>query len=175
MTSELQDPAYLHLLLNHVPIIGMAMGVLALLVGLGLRQRSALLPGLAIVLLSGISAWPVYVTGEAAYKPIRKISDYEGSDWLDEHMERAEQTIWVFYATAGLACLAIGLPRRWPTAGVPLAAASLIAAIACTGVSAFIAKPGGLVRHSEFRPRPAGSNPEQIPKKADEEMSESRQ
>lgn len=158
MTSELQNPAYLHLISNHMPIIGMLMGVIALLVGLALRQRAALLPGLAIVLISGLSAWPVYLTGDAAYKPVRKISDYEGSDWLDEHMDRADRTIWVFYATAGLAGLAIGLPRRWPSTAMPLAVASMLGAMVCTGVSAYIAKPGGLVRHTEFRPAPKDSN-----------------
>ncbi len=82
---ELQQPGYLHVLINHLPIIGTAMGVLALFIGLALRSRKALLPGLVIVLISGISAWPVYVTGSDAYKSIRKISDDAGSDWLDEH------------------------------------------------------------------------------------------
>jgi hypothetical protein len=152
VVSQLQNPAYLHVILNHLPIIGMVMGIIALLVGLFLRQPAALVPGLAVVLIAGISAWPVYETGSAAYKSIRKISDYESSDWLDEHMDRADQTIWVFYATAGLACLAIGLPKRWAAAGVPLATASLLAAVICTGVSGYIAIPGGLVRHAEFRP-----------------------
>ncbi|HEY8899097.1 MAG TPA: hypothetical protein VIM61_01595 [Chthoniobacterales bacterium] len=98
MFSELQHPGYLHILINHLPIIGTAMGVLALLVGLALRSRAALLPGLVIVLVAGISAWPVYETGSDAYKSIRKISDYDGSDWLDEHMDRADKTVWTFYA-----------------------------------------------------------------------------
>jgi hypothetical protein len=49
MFSELQQPGYLHVLINHLPIIGTAMGVLTLLIGLALRLRKALLPGLAIV------------------------------------------------------------------------------------------------------------------------------
>jgi hypothetical protein len=151
MFSELQHPGYLHILINHLPIIGTAMGVLALLVGLALRSRAALLPGLVIVLVAGISAWPVYETGSDAYKSIRKISDYDGSDWLDEHMDRADKTVWTFYAMAGLAGLAIAFPKRWPRAGIPLAAATAIAAVICTGVSGYIAQPGGLVRHTEFR------------------------
>jgi hypothetical protein len=152
MLSELQQPGYLHVLINHLPIIGTAMGVLALLIGLALRSRKALLPGLAIVLISGISAWPVYVTGSDAYKSIRKISDDAGSDWLGEHEDRADRTIWTFYAMAGIAGLAIVMPLRWPKAGLPLAAASALAAVVCTGVAGYIAQPGGLVRHVEFRP-----------------------
>jgi len=152
MLVELQNPAYQHLLINHLPIIGTAMGVVGLLVGLALRQRAALFPGLFILLIAGLSAWPVYETGSAAYKPVRKVSDDSGSDWLDEHMDRAERTVWVFYGMAGLAALALGVPRKWPSTGVPFAVASAMAGIVCTGVSGYIARPGGLVRHSEFRP-----------------------
>jgi hypothetical protein len=152
MFSELQQPGYLHVLINHLPIIGTAMGVVAMLIGLALRARKALLPGLAIVLISGISAWPVYETGSAAYKSIRKIADDPGSDWLDEHMDRADSTVWTFYAMAGIAGLAIFVPLRWPRTSIPLAAAATLAAVACTGVAGYIAQPGGLVRHTEFRP-----------------------
>jgi len=163
MLSEFQQPGYIHVLINHLPIIGTAMGVTALLVGLALRVRAALLPGLVIVLISGISAWPVYETGSAAYKSIRKISDYDGSDWLDEHMDRADRTVWTFYAMAGLAGLALVLPKRWPQTGTPLAAASALAAVICTGVSGYIAQPGGLVRHTEFRPAAAAPGASTIP------------
>jgi len=161
--AELQNPAYQHLLINHLPIIGTAMGVVALVVGLAVRQRTALLPGLVILLVAGFSAWPVYETGSAAYKSIRKISDDSGSDWLDEHMDRADNTVWVFYTMAGLAGLAITVPRRWPTATVPLAVASAMAGVVCTGVAGYIARPGGLVRHTEFRSSASPAEPAEGP------------
>jgi len=156
MLSELQQPGYLHVLINHLPIIGTAMGALGLVVALIMRQRIALIPVLAIVLVSGISAWPVDATGEAAYSAIYRVSDDAGRDWLDEHRERADRSIWAFYAMAGLAALALVVPLRWPRASVPLAAATAVAAIACTAVGGYIAQPGGLVRHTEFRPDDSG-------------------
>jgi hypothetical protein len=159
LLAELQNPAYQHLLINHLPIIGTAMGVVALVVGLAVRQQAALLPGLVILLVAGISAWPVHETGSAAYKPIRKISDDSGSDWLDEHMDRADSTVWFFYTMAGLAGLAMTVPRKWPSAGVPLAVASAMAGVVCTGVAGYIARPGGLVRHTEFRPSATQAEP----------------
>jgi len=159
LLAELQNPAYQHLLINHLPIIGTAMGVVAIVVGLAVRQRAALLPGLVILLVAGFSAWPVYETGSAAYKPIRKISDDSGSDWLDEHMERADNTVWVFYTMAGFAVLTMTVPRKWPSAGVPLAVASAMAGIVSTGVAGYIAQPGGLVRHTEFRPSASPADP----------------
>ncbi|MCK9589308.1 MAG: hypothetical protein WC076_00995 [Terrimicrobiaceae bacterium] len=151
MLTELQQPAYQHVLINHLPIVGTALGVLALVVALALRQRSALVTALVIVLVAGASAWPVYETGSAAYKPIRKISDAAGSDWLDEHMDRADRLAWTFYAMAGLATIALVIPARWPRTSLPLAATTALAAIACMVVGVYIAQPGGRVRHVEFR------------------------
>jgi len=159
MFSEFQQPGYLHVLINHLPIVGTAMGVLALAVALFLRQRAALIPALVVVLVAGISAWPVSETGSVAYKPIRKISDDAGSDWLDEHQERADRTVWTFYVMAGLAAAALVVPVRWPRTAVPLAAATALAAVACTAVGGYIAQPGGRVRHIEFRPTKIESVP----------------
>jgi hypothetical protein len=127
------------------------MGLIGVLVGLFLRQQRALVPGLAILLIAGVSAWPVYETGEAAYKPIRRISDEAGGDWLDEHMERADKTVWTFYVLAGLAAVAIAAPVRWPRSATPLAIVTLLAAFGCSSVAVYIAQPGGLIRHAEFR------------------------
>ncbi len=152
MIGELQQPGYLHVLINHLPIVGTVMGLAALLTGLFLRHRKALIPGLAVLFLAGTSAWPVYETGDDAYKPVRKISDDAGIDWLDEHLERANRTVWTFYAMAGLSAAAILLPLRWPRSSLPLALAAVAAAAGCTVAAGYIAQPGGLVRHIEFRP-----------------------
>jgi len=151
MLTELQQPGYLHVLINHLPIIGTFMGLLGVLIGFALRQKEARIPGLAILLIAGVSAWPVYETGEAAYKPIRKISDEVGGDWLDEHMERADRTVWTFYVMAGLAAVTIAAPMRWPRSAVPLTIVTLLAAVGCSVAAAYIAQPGGRIRHTEFR------------------------
>jgi len=116
-----------------------------------LRSRIALVPALAIVLLSGISAWPVYVTGSNAYRPIMKISDDPGRAWLDEHMERADHMTWVFYAMAGIAAVAMVAPLKWPKSAIPLGIVAVLAAVAGLATGGYIAQAGGLVRHVEFR------------------------
>ena len=111
----------------------------------------ALVPALAILVLSGASAWPVYVTGSNAYRPIMKLSDETGRDWLDEHSERAEHTVWIFYVMAGIAAAAIVAPMKWPKSAIPLGVISGIVALAGLAAGAYIAQAGGLIRHDEFR------------------------
>ena len=148
----LKKPEYIHVVLNHLPIYGTILGALALGISLVLRSRTAQITALILTLIAGVSAYPVFVTGERAYKAVRSLSDDAGSDWLDEHMDRAEKTINAFYLLALLALASLLVPIKWPKSGVPLAVLALAVAILCSGIAIYIAQPGGRVRHPEFRP-----------------------
>lgn len=159
MIEQLTNPAYQHLVINHMPIIGIVMGLVGLCVAFVLRQRSAFVPALVIMIVAGASAWPVYATGSEAYKPIRRIADDAGIDWLDAHMDRADQTIWAFYVLAAIAAAALVVPWKWPHTSLPLAILTAVIGVACLGVAGWIAEAGGQVRHPEFR-IPGASPPE---------------
>lgn len=150
----LQDPAYQHVLINHLPIAGLAAAAIALFVALIMRERAAQVPVLIVILLLAASAFLVVQTGEAAYRPIRAIADGAGADWLDEHMDRADHFAGAYYGLAAIALIAIVLPIRWPRLGGFLGFITLLATIACLGVGFYIAEAGGRIRHPEFRPHP---------------------
>jgi hypothetical protein len=148
----LKKPEYIHVVLNHLPIYGTMLGALALAISLVLRSRAAQITALILTLIAGASSYPVFVTGQRAYKTIRGVSDDPGADWLDEHMDRAEKTINAFYLLAALAVAGLLLPIKWPNSAVPLVALTLVVAILCSGIAVYVAQAGGRVRHSEFRP-----------------------
>jgi hypothetical protein len=153
----LRKPEYLHVVLNHLPIFGTMLGSLALAISLILRSRTAQITALVITLTASVSAYPVLVSGQRAYKTIRNMSDDVGAEALDEHMDRAEKTINAFYFLGLVALGGLVLPIKWPRTGVPLAVAALGLALFCFGLSVYIAQPGGQVRHSEFRPKESSS------------------
>lgn len=153
--EHLGDPEYLHVLLNPLPIYGLSMGVLALVIALISRSRSARLAALAIVFVSAISAWPVYHYGQAGYDRVLSMSDDQGSKWLEEHMRRAEKLISVFYVVAGLAAVTAAAEWKLRRAAVPLAIVTTLLASANLGVGGYIGYAGGHVRHKEFRFEPA--------------------
>ena len=152
----LRKPEYLHVLLNHLPIYGTILGALALAISLVLRSRAAQITALILTLIAGASAYPVFVTGQRAYKTIRGMADDAGADALDEHMDRAEKTIGTFYFLVALAAAGLLVPIKWPKSAFLLATLTLVIAILCSGIAVYIARPGGQVRHPEFRP---GENP----------------
>jgi hypothetical protein len=148
----LKKPEYIHVALNHLPIYGTILAALALAISLILRSRAAQITALILTLVAGLSAYPVFVTGQRAYKTIRNQSDDAGADWLDEHMDRAEKTIGAFYFLAALAIAGLLAPIKWPKSAFPLAVLTLVAAILCSGIAVYIGQPGGRVRHPEVRP-----------------------
>ena len=107
MIAKLSQPEYLHVLLNHLPIVGLAVATVATLAALLLRNRGAILISLALMALLSAAAWPVMETGEDAYSRVRPLADEDGKFALREHMYRAEDWCKLYYATAVAAVLAL--------------------------------------------------------------------
>ena len=145
------SPEYLHVLLNPLPVYGLATGAAALAAALVWRSRPAMLIALGVIALTAGSAWPTYSLGETAYETVNTTVDPAGQDWLDAHKHRAESLIWTFYVLAGLAAAGIGAGTRWPKLLVPLAASVLLGALGVLAAGGYIAYAGGRVRHLEFR------------------------
>ena len=155
LVRDLRQPEYIHVLLNPLPVYGLLVGWVGLVIGLALRSRRAQIATLTLVLLSSISAWPVYEFGEQGYDRVLSMTDEDGEAWLDEHMHRAEDLIWVFYVLAALSAFAIAAPIKWPKSSMPLAVAVILLGAVTLGSGAYIAYAGGRVRHREFRNEPA--------------------
>lgn len=155
--NALSNPEYIHVLLNPLPVYGLAMGVLGLVIALITRARAARITALAIVFVSAFSAWPVYEYGEKGYDRVLAMADSDGGKWLDEHMHRAEKLIYLFYGVAALAAAGLASEKFAPRAALPLAIATLVLATADLGAGGYIAYAGGRVRHREFRFEPPPS------------------
>jgi hypothetical protein len=155
LLRDLQQPEYIHVLLNPFPVYGLLAGLIGLVIALILKSRRAQIATLALVLISSASAWPVYEFGQQGYDRVLSMADEDGQAWLDEHMHRAEDLIWGFYVLAALSALAIAVPIKWPKASMPLTVAVILLGAVTLGSGAYIGYAGGRVRHREFRNEPA--------------------
>ena len=144
-------PEYLHVLLNPLPVYGVALGLLGLVIALFLRTRAARLTALAILFVSAVSAWPVYHYGEASEDGVLPLLDQDGRAWLEEHERRAEQLILLLYGTALLAAGASLAERFAPRAAVALTVVTALLATGSLVAGTYIAAAGGRIRHREFR------------------------
>ena len=151
----LRQPEYVHVLLNPLPVYGLLISWIGLIVALISKSRRALLVTLILVFITSISAWPVYEFGEQGYDRVLAMTDDDGHAWLDEHQERAQKLIYLFYLVAALSAAAIVVPLRWPKSSVPLAITVLVLGAILLGSGCYIAYAGGKIRHREFRTEPA--------------------
>jgi hypothetical protein len=154
LLRDLRQPEYIHVLINPLPIYGLAVSLIGLIIALIKRSRPAQVATLIIVFLSALSAWPVGEFGEQAYDPVLSMSDEPGQAWLKEHRARADQLIFVFYVLATLSAAALLVPMKWPKASLPLVISVIALGAVALGMGGYIAYAGGRIRHREFRNAP---------------------
>ncbi|MFL6530753.1 MAG: hypothetical protein ACJ8KX_09810 [Chthoniobacterales bacterium] len=151
MLEHLSNPEYLHVLINPLPVYGLAVGLVSLVFALLTRERGARVIALAIVFVAALSAWPTFHYGEAAKDRVLAMADRDGGKWIDEHEARAEKLIYIFYATAAAAAVALVGEKYRPRFAVPIAVLTALVALAALGAGAYIGAAGGRIRHKEYR------------------------
>ena len=155
----LQQPEYIHTLINPLPIYGVALGIIALLAAMLLRKRAAQIPALIIVFIAALSAWPVAHFGDEGYERVLSMADEDGATWLAVHAHRADTLVWCFYALAAVSAVALVAPGQFPKAERPLLILTLLLAIVSLAAGGYIAYAGGRIRHREFRMGPPPPKP----------------
>jgi hypothetical protein len=159
LLQQFKQPEYVHVLLNPLPVYGLAMGVLALVVALLLKSRQAQLVALILIIVASASAWPVVKYGQRGYDRVYAMSYADAQQWLDVHLHRAERFQYLFYATALLAAAALAVPQTFPRATIALIFVTIVTSMCAILAGGWISHAGGQVRHSEFREGPPPASP----------------
>ena len=160
------DLAHLHLVLNHVPVTAAVFGFVVL--GLGILFRSAHVRnvGLGLLVVSALTAIPVYLTGESAEEVVEGIQGASES-FIDKHQSAAEVSLGLAMVSGAIA-LAAMIPLRMAYArfrGFLVTGALLASVLTCASM-AWTANLGGQIRHTEIRPAGQAVNQTQTEQKA---------
>ncbi len=159
LSQDLSQPEYIHVLINPLPVYGLAVGAIGLIIALLQLSRPAQIATLSLILLSGLIAWPTVHYGEAGYDRVLSMADDQGQAWLKVHEHRADELVWAFYVLAALTAAAILAPLKWPKSSFAFALVTLLCSFAVLGLGGYIAHAGGKIRHREFRNEPAPAVP----------------
>lgn len=151
LRMHLAQAEYWHVLIHPFPVLGMALAAPLLLFALAVRSRGAKEAGLVLIMLAALGAFTTVKIGQKAYDRVYKRIERESQQWLDIHMERAEDAQWAFYLTGLLAALALTASRRKPAWEERATLGALSGALLCSALGGWIAHAGGQVRHAEFR------------------------
>lgn len=143
--------AQLHMLVNHLPVVGLLGMILALAVAI--KSKSAEVKRLVLIatVVAAASAFAPYLTGESAEETVEHLRGVS-KDLIHEHEELAEVAT-VFSAIASLAAgIAFYLERRRPETLKVSLPVVLILCLVSAGVMAAAAHAGGMIRHPELGP-----------------------
>ncbi len=144
------NQAHLHLMLNHVPVLGSVVALLLLGSGLLGKSRALLTAGLVAMLVVGVVTIPVFISGEPAEEVVEH-QPHVSESAIHEHEEMAESARWAALAGGLFALLALLLGRdrdRYPGwTGITGALLSLATVV----LMALTANLGGKVAHPELR------------------------
>lgn len=142
--------AHLHLILNHIPVLGTIFGLLVLIAGMVRRNVTLQKTSLATFFVAALLTIPTFLTGEPAEDWVRGIPEIS-REVIEQHDDSAMIAFIIvgllgLWALFGLWRFRRAAPARW----VNLVA--LLLALAGSGTMIWTAELGGRIRHTEIRP-----------------------
>jgi uncharacterized membrane protein len=143
------NPTYIHLLLNHVPILGSVFGALLLLYGIIGKSKSVINAALLTFIVTALFAIPVFLTGEPAEESVENITGINKAA-IEEHEESAELALWVMEALGILSLITLIVGRKENSLGNKLTIATLLLSLFTFALMARTGKEGGKIRHTEL-------------------------
>ena len=142
--------AHLHLLVNHVPILGsifaLCLFIASYFTSADVLRRTAF----AVLIASALAGVAADLSGDSAKDAIRGFPGVK-REVIRAHEEMGDNA----YLLAGaLGVLSLGALIRWRRRPIPggVAAGALVATAIVSGVMAYTGLLGGQVRHTEVRP-----------------------
>jgi hypothetical protein len=145
--------AHWHLIVNHLPVLGVPFGAILLGTGL-LRSQTALQrAGLAVLILAGFAAGAAYLTGEPAEHALETqiAAGSRPEPLIESHEEAALAATTATGVLALIAAVALWKLRRGAL-GRGWTASALAVAVATAVALAWVATLGGRISHPEIRP-----------------------
>ncbi len=189
------DFAYLHIVTNHIPIIGVPLAVVVLLMGVWRKSDDLKSAAFLIFAGMGLATLATFLLGQGGEDFVEEVAGVS-KDALHEHEDFAKLALASVALTAALSLFAVlryqGLSflRRRITSSERLVGdevsavsvscfstwmtlAVLLFALLSVGVLGFTGKLGGMVRHSEFYDR-TQTTTDQNTEEADTEYGKGR-
>jgi uncharacterized membrane protein len=153
------SPLHLHLMLNHIPVLGTIAAALLLAIGLARRSREVTQLGLGFAVVVALSSVPVFLTGDPAEDALRDFDPSVDRRLIHAHEEQAEVGYIAVLATGALALVALWRSRRVAEVRRTLPAAVCVALLISFGLFAAAALKGGEIRHTELHSPSAALSP----------------
>ncbi|MEQ8245757.1 hypothetical protein [Fulvivirga sp.] len=144
------NDAHFHLAINHLPIVGLLIGILTLLTGLILKKEDVKLTALGIFIFSAITSIVAFYTGEGAEEVVENIAGVSET-LIHAHEEYAESFFTLTLILGGLSLISFVVEVKKLKLSKYLMLVCLFLAIADGILAKYVGTSGGEIRHSEIR------------------------
>jgi hypothetical protein len=142
--------AHLHLIVTHLPVLGVGFGALLLALGLIRKNRVLQQTALGVLVLAGLAAGAAYRTGEGAEEAIESQLG-AGQSYIELHEEAGLIGLGMAGFAGAMALIVLASGRRGRPLSRGLAALNLLFALAASGTLVWVANLGGQIGHPEIR------------------------
>lgn len=142
--------AHLHLMLNHIPVIGIGLVTLLLIIAMVRRSKELMTVSLIFMILVALATIPVYFTGEPAEEVVEDMQGIS-EQLIEQHEEVAEIAFILVEITGALALIALIAWRYSDRFGRTLSIFMLLSLIISGGFIVQTANLGGKIHHEEIR------------------------
>lgn len=145
------DIAHLHLMLNHVPVVGVVFGFFILLWGAIRSSKEIISIGLTTMILTALVAIPVYLTGEPAEEIVEHMPGVsESMIGIHEDAATLSLVLCILSGIGAIAALIFNRSLMPKVAGYSVIGALLLSLLTATSMVR-TANLGGQIRHTEIR------------------------
>ena len=144
------NQAHIHLIINHLPIMGSLFA--AVLLGAGVLQKNLSLTraGLVAVLAAGLLCLPAQLTGAGAAAIVQNMPRVSRA-LIQNHSEAAELGFWALEVAAAAALFSLLLLKNASPKAKLLTLLTLVLTFVSFGMLARAGSLGGQIRHTEIR------------------------
>ena len=153
------NQAHLHLLFNHLPILGTLFGLLILAGGYVLKNNTVKRTALGIFVLSALCVIPAYLTGEGA-EAITESLPGVTENFIEAHENMANIFLGMAGALGLLSLVTFFADLKMKKIAPILYAITLVVALGTMVIAQQTGSSGGKIRHTEIRSGVASSGVE---------------
>lgn len=146
----MMNQTHLHLVLNHLPIVGVMLSGVLLAIALLLKNGQFQRVCLALLVVFALVAIPVYLTGESAEHAAKRSAGVSKA-LVEQHEEAAKVTLVAVEILGGAALLAALVTWRAVVISGAFGAIVLVLTFGASALFAWTGYLGGQIRHPDVR------------------------
>ncbi len=145
------NAAHLHLVLNHFPVIGSAIAIFVLLIGIIKKSDDVKKVSVLILVLTALVTIPVYLSGEGAEEKVEGNYEDVDEEFIHAHEDFALYSFIAMNIAGAVGLITVFLYRKPKILPNSFAYFFLAVLLIVNAMMAYTANLGGRIHHPEIR------------------------